>query len=129
MRRLSLLVALCSLLVFAQVPAAVAQTSVTTLSLQGKVLDATQAPIAAARVTAVPDNQSSGPSTVTDQRGVFTLALAPGRYTVTIVADGFLEQSRSLTVPQTGAASLDVVLDVAGIREDVTVNAKAGYRA
>ena len=128
MHRLPLFAALFFLQGFAQIPPAVAQTAAAGFSLQGTVLDATQAPIAAARVTAVPDNQSSGASIRTDQRGAFTLTLAPGRYTLKVVADGFLEFSQSLTAQQTGTESREIVLEVAGIREAITVHAPAGYQ-
>ena len=128
MRRLPLLAALCFLQLFSQTRSAAAQTAAGS-SLRGTVSDATHAPIAGARVTAVPDNRSAGPSSsVTDQHGAFTLALIPGRYTVNVVAAGFLEHSQRLTIPQTGTASWSPVLEVAGIHEAVTVNAPAGYR-
>ena len=96
--------------------------------VSGRVLDATRAAIAGARVTAVPDNQSAGPSTVTDERGEFTLPIDPGRYTITVAANGFLEASQILRASQTSAALREFVLQVAGVHEDLTVTAPAGYR-
>src|SRR5439155_16375107 len=96
--------------------------------VSGRVLDATRAPIAGARVTAVPDNQSAGPSTVTDERGEVTLPIDPGRYTITVAANGFLEASQILRASQTSAALREFVLQVAGVHEDLTVTAPAGYR-
>jgi catecholate siderophore receptor len=95
-------------------------------AFEGKILDATQAPIAGAHVTAVPDGRTSGPSTVTDGRGVFRLVLTPGPYTLSVAADGFLEQSQRVSMPQAGSASREMVLEVAGVREVVTVSAPAG---
>src|SRR6185436_16901298 len=58
------------------------------------------------------------------------LALGPGRYTVTVVAPGFVESSQSLTVSSAGGTHLPpFVLSIAALREAVTVNAPAGYRA
>jgi catecholate siderophore receptor len=94
-------------------------------SLEGRVLDTTQAPIAGARVTAIPDGQTTGVSAVTDQRGGYALALPPSRQTVTVGAAGFVEQSFAVTATRTGSLSRDIVMTVAGVREAVTVNAPA----
>jgi catecholate siderophore receptor len=96
------------------------------ISVHGRVLDPMGAPVAAARVTAVPDGATSGPSTVTDQRGEFTLSLDSARYTITVVSPGFVEASRAISVSQAGAASLQFILQVAGFRDSVTVTAPPG---
>jgi catecholate siderophore receptor len=77
-------------------------------------------------VTAVADGQTSGPSTVTDQRGAFTLLLTPGPHTLSVAADGFEEQSQRVTALRAGRASREIVLQIAGVREAVTVSAPAG---
>ena len=59
-------------------------------SLHGHVLDPTRAPIAGARVTAVPEGGGAGSSVLSDQNGDFTLVLNPGRYTIAVIADGFV---------------------------------------
>ena len=105
------------------------QASPARFSIHGRVVDATDAPIAGARVTAVPDHQRSGPSTVTDGRGEFIVTVDPGRYVIKVVAEGFLEASQGLSAPQTGATSLKFMLEIAGIREAITVSAPAGDRA
>ena len=98
-------------------------------SVQGTVLDSSRAPIAGARVSATSTDQGTGSSATTDERGEFTLALAPGRYTITVVADGFADGSRALTLSPSGARLPEFVLSVAGVRETVTVSAPVGYRA
>ena len=95
---------------------------------RGRVLDPAGASIAGARVIAIHDGLS-GPSTTTDQSGTFTLALAVGRYTVAVVADGFAQVSQTVTVPQQPEDPREFVLPLAGIREAVTVSARAGYQA
>src|SRR5438105_2717648 len=85
--------------------AAAAQATLAPATIQGRVLDATRMPIAGARVTAVLDNQASGPSTVTDQVGAFTLPVDPGRYTVSVAGAGFLEASQVVRVSQSGVDS------------------------
>jgi len=128
MRRLVLTLTLL-LLVLAPAAPARAQAGLTPPTLQGKVLDSMRAPVAGARVEAVRDGSTSGPSTVTDQRGEFTLAIEPGRYTVQVAAPGFQDASKQLTVARTDAPSPEFVLEVAGFRDSVTVTAPRGYVA
>ena len=106
-------------------PLALAQNATPGFSLAGRILDMTQAPIAGAHVTAVADGQTSGPSTVTDQRGAFTLMLTPGLYTLRVAADGFVEQSQRVNATTAGSGSREIVLKVAGVHEAVTVSATA----
>jgi catecholate siderophore receptor len=105
-----------------------AQAAGARFTIEGKVLDAMRMPIAGARVTAVPDDRGTGPSAVTDQRGTFTLMVDPGRYSIKVVADGFVEASQGVTARQTGVESQEFVLAIAGLQEAVTVSAAAGYR-
>ena len=92
-------------------------------SLRGKVVDPARAPIAGARVTAVPDSRASGLSTVSDQSGEFLLALDPGNYTVTIVAEGFQEASETVVLTDNGPALLTVMLQIPAQHNTVTVSA------
>ena len=105
-----------------------AQAAGARFTIEGKVLDAMRMPIAGARVTAVPDDRGTGPSAVTDQRGTFTLMVDPGRYSIKVVADGFVEASQGVTARQAGVESQEFVLAIAGLQEAVTVSAAAGYR-
>jgi catecholate siderophore receptor len=107
-------------------PLAAAQNPPSSVSLEGRILDTTQAPIPGAQVTAVGDGQTSGPSTVTDQRGVFELHLPPGMYTLKAAADGFVDQSQRVNALRLPIAARELVLKVAGVREAVTVSAPAG---
>ncbi len=91
-----------------------------TASLQGKVLDPSLAPIAGAQIMALQDGRSSGPSTLSGQDGEFSLALEPGKYTLTIFAQGFSETSQAIDL-QAGSAPREFVLQVASVRETVTV--------
>jgi catecholate siderophore receptor len=90
-------------------------------SLRGKVLDPARAPIAGAKVTAVPDGPSSDSSTLSDQAGEFSLALEPGTYAVTIVAEGFEETTRTVSFTTTGSAPLTITLDIEAQHNTVTV--------
>jgi outer membrane receptor protein involved in Fe transport len=125
MRRSSVFAALVALMLL-HTSLALAQIPAAGFSLEGRVVDSHQAPIAGARVTAVPDGQSHGPSVLTDRRGGFMLKLAPGSYRLDVVADGFVEQSHRVNALQTGSASTAIVLKIAGVREDITVSAPAG---
>ena len=108
---------------------AIAQSGPTPVSFDGSILDPTGAPIAGAKVAAVSEGQITGASTVTDQRGAFTLSLSPGSYTLKVTADGFVEQTEQVTAPRATGASREIVLTVAGVREAVTVSGIAtGYQ-
>ena len=87
------------------------------------VLDTTRAPIAGARVTAAPAGTGSPASAVTDERGEFTLQLAPGSYTVAIEADGFRPAVRPVNAAKTSEAPREFTLQVEGFTETVNVNA------
>jgi catecholate siderophore receptor len=129
MRRVSCFVCFAAWLTVVNHAPAFAQTVAPGFTVEGRVLDAMRAPIAGARVTAVPDGQTSASSTTTDHAGSFTLKLPRGRYTVTAAADGFVEQSFLVDARADGAVSRELVLAVAGVREAITVSAPAaGYR-
>jgi catecholate siderophore receptor len=95
--------------------------------VQGRVVDPSKAPVAGARITAIADGQTAGSSTVTDQRGEFTLSLAPGRYVLHVAADGFRETTDVMTLAAAAPQQREFVLEIAGVREAVTVSAPAGY--
>ena len=91
--------------------------------LHGRVLDASGAPVASAQVKVRAEAGGPVATVLADGRGEFALPLAPGRYTVTIGADGFLESSVGVTVSPAQERLLDVTLAVAGFSETVNVDA------
>jgi hypothetical protein len=97
-------------------------------SVQGQVLDPSRGAIVGARVTATAGDRSAGPSSLTDDRGEFTLTLPSGRYTISVTAPGFVGASQSLNVSQSRTQVPEFVLQLAGVREAVTVSAPEGYR-
>ena len=97
-------------------------------TLRGRVVDATAAPVAAARVSAVSETRAPALSTQTDAKGEFTLGLVLGRYTVKVLAPGFKEATRSIRATAAGTESREFVLEVSSFRETVTVSAPSGYR-
>ena len=102
-----------------------AEPSESAFTLRGMVLDPSRAPIEGAQVTATPDRGAPS-ATLTDASGDFALPLAPGRYTVEVVAAGFRPASQSVSAGPTGAESREFVLKVHSFQETVTVNAVPG---
>lgn len=95
--------------------------------VRGRVVDASNAAVVGARVTVTSDRPGATAATVTNQQGEFEVAMAPGGYTVQVSAHGFLDVSRRVTLKQGSAAAANFTLDVAGIRESVSVEARTGY--
>lgn len=92
-------------------------------TLTGRVLDASGAPIVGARVTAAGTAGDAKPLVaVTDAAGRFSLALAPGAWTIGLAATGFTEVSHRVQVDTTDTTR-DFVLPVAGVVENVRVSA------
>ena len=105
-----------------------AQALRTGVFFRGTVLDPSRSPLVAARVTAVPvGTRSPAASTVTNERGEFVLALGVGEYTITVTAQGFLDASQRISPPSTGSEPREFVLELASIRDTVTVSATVGY--
>ncbi len=127
MRRLLSSAVFCVLAVLSFAPTMSAQSASNNFSLQGTVVDATGAAVVGARASAVADGQTSASVATTNQRGVFTLSLPPGSYTVTIEAGGFVELQQTVRAVASGSDTRQIVLEVAGLSEAVNVNAPAGY--
>ena len=105
-------------------PATLAQ--VASGSVRGRVVDPMQAPIAAAEVTVTGEH---GPATLrTNADGRFEVDLPPGTYAFTAVAPGFAPVTTTVAVSRDQLAAPMFVLPVAGLQENVTVNATSGYR-
>jgi catecholate siderophore receptor len=101
--------------------AAFAQTAV----LRGRVVDPMRAAVAAARVVAVAVPGGAVMTSVSDAEGRFELQLEPGAYLLTITSPGFSEESRHITVPPSGAAPVEFVLQIAGFTQSVEVSGEA----
>src|SRR6185369_17696285 len=72
------------------VPTIVAQTQITTGTIQGTVLDANGAAVPGAAVELKNTETNLSRSLTTDEEGRFNaLQLPPGRYTVTVSKEGF----------------------------------------
>ena len=116
----------------ASLPSATAnelQTPATTVVVRGSVSDAMHAPIAGARVTAIDSSHGPAATTATDQNGSYTLTLLPGTYTLTVSSVGFEDVTRLTTVAASGSTTVDVMLQIANVREAISVTATApGYQ-
>src|SRR5438045_9231390 len=96
-------------------------------SIQGTVLDNSNAAVPGATVTAT--NVATGIDTIrqTADAGVYALPpLPPGQYRVTVALDGFETFVREgIVVDALSVVGLNVTLQVAGIKQDVIVAAAA----
>src|SRR3954447_20756575 len=93
----------------------------TEFTLRGKVLDPNQAPIAGAQITATPDGSPSSYSTVSNTFGEFSLLLKPGHYTVYILANGFEETSKAISIATGATEYLEIGLQIAAPHDTITV--------
>jgi hypothetical protein len=94
-------------------------------SLQGTVVDSTGAVVPGATVTLVDKETGHSASSVTGDSGGFTFnELAPSKYSITIVRDGFKKKLLdNVAIIAEQANNLTVHLDVGTTTETVTVNA------
>ena len=97
--------------------------------VRGRVIDPAGAPVAGARITAIAEGRSETASAVSDERGEFSIAVAPGRYRTTAAVDGFVEASAVLDATRAAGKPHLFLLTVAGVRETVNVTAAPGYQA
>lgn len=117
--RQSLLLFVCML--FA-VSAAYAQEA----ALTGTITDATGAVLPGVTVTAVHEATGNRFLAITDERGIYRIAVRVGAYQLTAELQGFTTVSRSgmqLLVGQT--ATVDLQMNVSTVQETVTVSAEA----
>jgi len=105
-----------------------AQVLTTEATLRGKVFDENHAAIGGAKIVVEVKGRAASLSTITDEKGEFSLSLASGEYMLTIVADGFAETLQPVKLNQSENTSLEVVLQVAGSTNSVTILAPAGYQ-
>jgi catecholate siderophore receptor len=94
----------------------------------GAVVDASDAAVPSVQIVASREGSAAATATVTNERGEFVLPLAPGRYTLTAVGDGFDPVSQIVEVTAKPGAALRFQLTIASVRESVTVTAPpVGY--
>ena len=121
LRRLTALAAL----VLAFAGTCLAQESRATLT--GRVSDPTGAAIPGASITVKNQQTNLDTNVATGAEGNYTVTpLQPGRYTVTVEAQGFKRaESDKVELLTATTSTFDVTLEVGGVGETVTVNASA----
>jgi hypothetical protein len=112
---LAALILVCSFMGHAQLPS-------TRSSISGAVEDQAGAAIVGARVDLGAPNTPAAQSTTTDQAGHFEFKrLAAGRYRLQVSSQGFESISLDVTVGSQSPAPLQVVMAIAGLRQETTV--------
>jgi hypothetical protein len=116
---------LCLFAIVVLATSALAQTQITSGTIQGTVLDANGAAVPGAGVELKNTETNFSRSLTTDDDGRFAaLQLPPGRYTVTVSKQGFatlVVEKADLTVGQ--ALNLPLSMKVSSVQETVTITA------
>jgi len=116
---------ICLLVTLMFASAAVAQTQITTGTIQGTVLDANGAAVPGATIEAKNVDTNFVRTTTSDDDGRFVAPQLPsGRYTVTVSKTGFatlVVEKADLTVGQ--AMNLPLSMKVSSVQETVTITA------
>ena len=114
-------------LIVAGVPATVAAQSGSTATIRGQIVDPQSRPVTGAQVSATATATGLTREAMTDQGGLYLLPdLAPGAYVVTITATGLAPyRFEAVTLRVGQVVDLNASLAVAGVKEDVVVNAES----
>jgi hemoglobin/transferrin/lactoferrin receptor protein len=91
--------------------------------LRGVVKDRQGAPVADADVSLASADRTTIVSGRTDREGRFTLDTQPGSYVLIVRAPLFTEARRTIVLAREAGPELEIVLEVAGLAEEVTVTA------
>ncbi len=107
-------------------PAAIAQETINSASLSGRVSDPQGAVVPGAQVTARANETNVVAETTTDQQGRFRFPyLKVGPYTVTVHLEGFKDATRALNLTVGSAFDVPISLAVGGVDTSVTVTGEA----
>jgi catecholate siderophore receptor len=93
-------------------------------TFRGVVLDENQAAIAGALISLA---GATNKVTRSDEHGKFSFALAPGKYTLKVAADGFGVVTRSVTMAANEPGSIEIVLAIAPSTATVTITGGDGF--
>jgi catecholate siderophore receptor len=96
--------------------------------LTARILDPAGAVIAGARVAAAPEGGAAAAECITGRDGVCSLTLRAGSYRLLVSAPGFLELSEGVALEPGAQQAREFVLEIAAVRESITVTESAGYR-
>ncbi len=97
------------------------------VTLKGRIVDVTKAPIAGARVHVATESGSSVGTGFTDTQGLYALPIPVGAFTLRVSRDGFLDASQSVTLPGAGLTLSDIQLQVQRVIGTVTVTEAPAY--
>ncbi|HXJ39500.1 MAG TPA: carboxypeptidase-like regulatory domain-containing protein, partial [Bryobacteraceae bacterium] len=95
-------------------------------ALSGTVRDPSGAGAFNAQISARSESSAEVQRTRSDDDGRFSLELAPGSYQIQITLPGFVTVERRVVVEESHPAVVDVKLDLAETRSEVSVRGKAG---
>jgi hypothetical protein len=96
--------------------------------IQGIVRDSSGSVIPGATVRVMDANGRSVGQMVTSQNGEYGFDVAPGSYRVVITLQGFRPVDRTVTVRPGAGERLDAVMSVAGVTENITIDAATSAR-
>lgn len=117
---------LAAIVVFATLPMALAQTTISTGSITGTVTDPSGAVIGGARVTITNKATSRAITTSTSASGLYASgALTPGDYLIRVQASGFRSAELSTTILVNTTANGNLTLSVGQSSETVEVQGSA----
>src|SRR4030095_13481934 len=106
---------------------AVAQTTSQRVALQGKVLDPRRAAVPGSTIVVEKyDVPVPVVNSVTNENGEFSFSLAPGKYRIKAVAEGFAETVREVMVESGKPATVELQLEIAESSATVTITDAAG---
>lgn len=95
-------------------------------SVLGLVKDPSQAPVPGAAVEIRSKTTNVARQATTSPTGEYNfVSLPPDKYTITVRQQGFREVSRSIELSVDQRLQADIVLEVGGVNEEVTVKAEA----
>jgi carboxypeptidase family protein/TonB-dependent receptor-like protein len=124
MRRCQLILSL--IVIVASAAAAAAQPRPSGTAVTGVVVDATGAVLPNAQIELTTATGTAVQSTVADESGAFRIdRVAPGRYDIRAIFDGFQPTTVHITVGNRALAPLRVTMPIAGISQVVTVGTTA----
>src|SRR6185436_3590531 len=97
--------------------------------VRGQVLDTNRARVAGATIAFESNNFRT--SVTTNEHGEFSSPLPPAEYVIKVSAEGFSESAESIKVTKAGVQSLEITLDPAEARAEVSIVASdsVGYEA
>jgi uncharacterized membrane protein len=94
----------------------------------GRVLDPNHAAIAGATIKAEASGRAAHSSAITNQKGEFSLSLAPGEYALQVVAAGFAKASQTVRIQEGNSESVEIVLQVGPSSATVTISDRVGFQ-